>query len=478
MKNTVLFLFFALFIWSCSEDYDDGLDNLIYDDYEYQSSENYEDYGENPFVSVSEQAVSSFAIDADGASYANMRRFANLGQKPPVAAVRVEEFVNYFNFDYPEPRDGNISLHTEASSCPWNSEHKLLRIGLKGIELETFPASNIVLLIDVSGSMDSPDKLGILKTGFKTFVDQMSDQDRIAIVTYAGSDQVLLQSTYGDNKSKIKDAIDGLGAGGGTAGAQGIITAYEIAQQNLIAGGNNRIILGSDGDFNIGPSSTDELVSLIETKRDLGIYFTVIGVGGGNLNDAMMEQLANNGNGNYEYLDNIDQLKKVFVYEYAKFYTVAKDSKIQITFNADAVQSYRLIGYENRLLSEEEFEEDSTDAGEIGSNQSITALYEIILSENSTDYLGMIDFRYKMPNTEEIKTIDYQIGSNVLAFESASENMRFATSVVGLGLLLKESEYKGNLTFQNVSDWANAAKIFDPYGFRTEFVKLVGILKN
>jgi Ca-activated chloride channel family protein len=474
MKNTIAIFILLFFAWSCSKMDDNYAPYNDVTDYEISGGEKYTEYGENPFIAVDTQAISSFALDADGGSYANMRRFVNLGQKPPKEAVRVEEFLNYFSFDYPEPTDGNISLQTEASKCPWNADHYLLRIGMKGKKLDVYPHSNTVLLIDVSGSMNDPDKLGILKAGFKLFVDQMTDQDRIAIVTYAGNAAVLLESTYGDNKTKIKEAIDKLGAGGSTAGAQGIITAYEIAEKNLIAGGNNRVILGSDGDFNVGISNTDELVKLIESKRDLGIYLTVIGVGGGNLNDAMMEQIANNGNGNYEYVDNIDQLKKVFIYEYSKFYTVVKDGKIQITFNADAVQSYRLIGYENRVLTEEEFANDSTDAGEVGSNQSITAMYEIVPKAGSSVSLGNIDFRYKMPVTDEMKTINHEIPPTVSSFENSSENMRFATSVVGLGLLLKESEYKASLTLQQVHDWASTAHSFDPNGFRAEFVNLVG----
>ncbi len=471
MKKIFLMLLVAIVVAAC-----DTPDNAYIAPLDFQpTGEKYTDYGENPFVYTSENPVSSFGLDADGGSYSNMRRYANLGQKPPKEAVRIEEFVNYFNFDYPEPSEGNVSLHTELSSCPWNSQHALLRIAMKGKNLTSYPHSNFVLLIDVSGSMDSPDKLGILKEGFKTFVDNMSETDRIAIVTYAGKAGVLLQSTYGDEKSKIKEAIDELGAGGSTAGADGIVTAYEIAEENLIAGGNNRIILGTDGDFNVGPSSTDELVSLIESKRDKGIYLTVLGVGDGNLNDAMMEQLADKGNGTYEYVDNAKQLKKVFVYEYSKFFTVAKDAKIQVIFDATAVLKYRLIGYENRSMTEEEFEEDSTDAGEVGANQSITAFYELLLNaENmSSEGLGTIDFRYKNPDNDENIQLNYTINSDLKEFSSSSENQRFGAAVVGLGLLLKESKYKGDVSYQAVHDWADNARSFDPYGFRKEFVELV-----
>jgi len=353
-----------------------GMENLsVADSY----NEKYKDYGENPFVKVSEQPVSTFSIDADGGSYTNMRRFLHLGQAPPDASVRIEEYINYFTFDYQEPTSGeNVSLESEVSSCPWNTEHYLIRVGMKGMSIpeDELPNSNYVFLIDVSGSMNSPDKLGMLKVGFKSMVDNLRDQDRVAIVTYAGDVGLLLESTYGDHKEAIKSAIDQLGAGGSTAGAAGITTAYDIAEENFIVEGNNRVILGTDGDFNVGISSTDELIELIEEKRESGIYLTVLGVGGGNLNDHMMEQIANKGNGNYEYIDNAKQIKKVFTNELAKFYTVAKDAKIQITFDSTMVDSYRLIGYENRALNEEDFENDSTDAGEIGSSQTITALYE------------------------------------------------------------------------------------------------------
>ena len=337
----------------------DGLDNYYVEPLPDTYDEKYKDYVENPFVNTSEQPISTFAVDADGGSYTNMRRYLYLGQTPPKASVRIEEYINYFTFDYAEPTDGeNVSLESEIATCPWNTEHHLLRLGMKGKTIPTaeLPNSNYVFLIDVSGSMDSPDKLGILKTGFKALVDNLRDQDRMAIVTYAGQAAVLLESTYGDEKNKIKAAIDKLGAGGSTAGAAGINTAYEIAEQYFIANGNNRVILGTDGDFNVGPASTDELVELIEQKRESGVYLTVLGVGGGNLNDNMMEQIANKGNGNYEYIDNASQIQKVFTHEIAKFYTVAKDAKIQVTFNPNRIESYRLIGYENRQLSNEDFE--------------------------------------------------------------------------------------------------------------------------
>jgi Ca-activated chloride channel family protein len=440
-------------------------------------NEKYKDYGENPFIKVSEQPVSTFSVDADGGSYANMRRYLYLGQMPPEASVRIEEYINYFTFDYHEPITGeNVSLRSEVATCPWNSEHYLISVGMKGktIPENELPNSNFVFLIDVSGSMNSPDKLGILKSGFMAMTDNLRNQDRIAIVTYAGSAGILLQSTKGDQKDEIKAAIDKLTAGGSTAGAEGINTAYSIAEENFISGGNNRVILGTDGDFNVGPSSTDELVALIEEKRGTGIYLTVLGVGGGNLNDYMMEQIANKGNGNYEYIDNARQIQKVFINERAKFYTVAKDSKIQITFSTETVDSYRLIGYENRSLNEEDFERDSTDAGEIGSSQTITALYEVILFEAQTiSKYARFDFRYKKPGEDASRLLAHEIRIIPEKIYNSSENMRFAAAVTGFGLMMNNSEFKGTVTKSMVLELGEGAKSFDPFGYRQEFIDLV-----
>ena len=464
----------ALGLISCNPA--DGLDNYYVEPLPDTYDEKYKDYVENPFVNTSEQPISTFAVDADGGSYTNMRRYLYLGQTPPKASVRIEEYINYFTFDYAEPTDGeNVSLESEIATCPWNTEHHLLRLGMKGKTIPTaeLPNSNYVFLIDVSGSMDSPDKLGILKTGFKALVDNLRDQDRMAIVTYAGQAAVLLESTYGDEKNKIKAAIDKLGAGGSTAGAAGINTAYEIAEQYFIANGNNRVILGTDGDFNVGPASTDELVELIEQKRESGVYLTVLGVGGGNLNDNMMEQIANKGNGNYEYIDNASQIQKVFTHEIAKFYTVAKDAKIQVTFNPNRIESYRLIGYENRQLSNEDFENDSTDAGEIGASQTITAIYEVVLNpESTTENYAQFDLRYKKPNETQSRLLTHAITNAPIAIASSSENMRFATSIAGFGLLMKQSDYKGTLNKQMVLNLGQTSHNFDPNGYRAEFIQL------
>ena len=439
----------------------------------------YTDYGENPFVKANQDPVSTFGIDADGASYSNMRGYESDGYRIPANAVRVEEFINYFNFDYPNPTSENVALNSETSVCPWNEEHYLLRIGIKGKDLNgDRPPANFVFLIDVSGSMDSEDKIDVLKSGFKRLAEQLSSQDRVAIVTYSGKVDVALKSVAGSETRKIKNAIDALRAGGSTAGGAALEMAYEIAEENYIAGGNNRIILGTDGDFNVGVSSTDALIEMVQDFRDLGIYLTICGVGHGNLNEAMMEQVANKGDGNYEYIDNGDQIYKVFVQEYDKFFTVAKDSKIQVTFDSMMVDSYRLIGYENRVLEDAEFEDDSTDAGEIGATQTITALYQVIPQPETAGNFGSMEFRYKRPGENQSRMLSLDLDNNRSSFQASSENMRFAASLAGFGMLLKNSEYKGNLSFSDVRQWGDQARTFDPYGFREEYIELIDKVRN
>jgi Ca-activated chloride channel family protein len=443
--------------------------------------EGYNEYEENPWIKTLDNAVSTFSIDADGASYSNTRRFLTNDKLPPKAAIRTEEMINYFNYDYPENSTHPISLNGEIATCPWTPGNKLLRIGLRGKDIpeSVLPPSNFVFLIDVSGSMSSPNKLELLKESFKIFVDYIDEKDFVSIVTYSGSSGIVLPPTPGNQKLVIKTAINSLGSGGSTAGAQGIITAYDLAVESFIPGGNNRVIMGTDGDFNVGISDQDQLVELIEEKRDLGVFLTILGVGSGNLQDGKMEQIANNGNGNYEYIDNLDQARKVFVHEFNKFYTVAKDVKIQIDFNPQIVREYRLIGYENRLLEAPDFEDDTKDAGEIGSNQTITAIYEIV----PTGLLSImpsvtIDFRYKLPDSDESIPIHLDIIDELKPFNQSSENMRFATAVAGYGLLLGESNYAGTLTYDNIITWAQGAMSYDPYGFREEFIDLVNIAKN
>ncbi len=445
---------------------------------DYTGGDRYNESAENPFIYTSEQPVSTFSIDADGGSYSNVKDFIENGVLPPVYAVRTEEFINYFNYNYPDPEgEHSLSANSEICTCPWNESHKLMRIGIKGATIpnEMLPPSNLVLLIDISGSMRPENKLPLLKESFQMLVDEFRGQDRIAIVTYAGSAGVALESTSGENKKMIKNVINSLQAGGSTAGAQGIVTAYEIAEHNYIDGGNNRIILSTDGDFNVGISNQDSLVELIESKRDKGIFLTIIGVGRGNLNDAMMEQVANNGNGTYEYLGNYTDAKKILVDEYGKFFTIAKDVKIQITFNEETVEQYRLIGYENRVMDNEDFEDDEEDAGEIGLGQTITAFYEIIPVESSDSKTEIcnIDFRYKKSGETQSKLISIKGEDKGNNFLNASEDMRFAVSVAGISLLLRNSEYKGDLTIQNVYEWGNKSNSYDPFGYKSDFIELV-----
>ncbi|MEE9322188.1 MAG: von Willebrand factor type A domain-containing protein [Granulosicoccus sp.] len=444
------------------------------------SGDVYSESEENPFLDVANTPVSTFSIDADGASYSNIRRFINVDkQLPPKGAVRTEELINYFELSYEFTEQAHpISLNGEVCESPWDDANKLIRIGIKGkrIPNEELPPANFVFLIDVSGSMASEDKLDLLKNGFSYFVDQLSDADRVAIVTYAGTAGIILDSTPGSEKQTIKHAIDSLGSGGSTAGAQGIVTAYEIAQQYMIADGNNRIVLGTDGDFNVGPSSQEELVNLIEEKRELGIYLTVLGVGRGNLHDAQLEQIANNGNGTYEYIDSLEQLKKVFVYDYPRFYAVATDVKVQIKFNPENVKSYRLIGYENRVLNEADFENDSRDAGEIGANQNITALYEIVLAGNQDTQSSpafTIDFRYKLSANDASTPLELEIFDEGNTFKQSSDFMKFTAATASFGMLLTDSIYKGNSSYANIMSWLNETRLDDEHGFKEEFKNLV-----
>jgi Ca-activated chloride channel family protein len=440
----------------------------------------YNELIENPFINVSDAPVSTFSIDADGGSYSNVRRFLSEGAIPPPAAVRTEELINYFPLDYAEDDNGHpISLNGEVSACPWDAGHKLIRVGIKGrsVPREALPPSNLVLLIDVSGSMSTSDKLELLKSGFLLLVDKLSSSDRIAIVTYAGSAGVVLPATAGNDKTKITAAINSLGSRGSTAGAEGIITAYAIAEKNFIEGGNNRVILGTDGDFNVGISTQEELVKLIEAERDKGVFLTAIGVGRGNLNEGMLEQVADHGNGTYEYIDDINQAKKVFVDEYSKFYPAAKDVKVQVEFNPLLVASYRLLGYENRLLEDEDFEDDNKDAGEISIGQNVTALYEINPSSGASAFRAdpafTIKFRYKLPAQDTSIPLSLRVFDEGRSFTEASESMRFTASVAGFGMLLRHSTYKGSLSYDEVLKWTTAAMTFDPFGRRAGFAAVV-----
>ncbi len=494
--SNLLFVALFLFVLSCTKEDSSDLnrnnsESFFLNDSSFPGNGNtgnppvitgdvYEEYEENQFIDVADEPVSTFSVDADGASYANIRRFiVQDNQLPPKAAVRTEELINYFNLDYDYSDYSHpIALNGEVSRCPWNATNKLIRIGIKGkpIPEEELQPSNFVFLIDVSGSMSSPDKLELLKTGFNLFVDEMEADDRVAIVTYAGMAGVALESTSGTNKQAIKNAINALGSGGSTAGAAGIITAYEIAEEHFIPNGNNRIIMGTDGDFNVGISDKDELVELIEEKRETGIFLTVLGVGRGNLNDAALEQIANNGNGTYEYIDKLEQLKKVFIYDFSKFYSVAKDVKVQVEFNPENVKAYRLIGYENRILNAEEFEDDEKDAGEIGSNQNITALYEIVPVVNP-DFRDVptftVDFRYKEPDADTSIPLQLEIFDEGNNFEQSSDFMKFTSSVASFSMLITDSEFKGTSSFNEVISWLNGLNFPDEHGFKEELKEIV-----
>ena len=451
--------------------------------FDSSEGEGYNEIVENPWIEVGEAPTSTFSIDADGGSYANVRRFLDDNRLPVVDAIRTEELINYFQYEYPEPLDGApISLEGEIADCPWESNHKLLRIGLKGkhVERDALGAANFVLLIDVSGSMSNSNKLPLLIESFNLFADNMKDEDRISIVTYTGNAGVVLESTPGSKRDEIKAAISRLESGGSTNGEGGIIKAYEIALDNFIEGGNNRVILGTDGDFNVGVSNQEELISLIEEKRESGVFLSVLGVGTGNYQDGKMEQLANNGNGTYEYIDNIDQARKVFVDEIGKFYAVAKDVKIQVDFNPTNVLRYRLIGYENRLLDNEDFEDDTKDAGEIGVNQAVTALYELEMRPiaSFTAPSITIDFRYKQPDSQNSNLLELEVFDDHASFENASENLRFAAAVASYGLQLRDSDYKGDADWDDVMKWGSEARSFDPNNYRSEFLDLVAKAKE
>lgn len=473
---------------------------------ESEASEEYNREGyslieENQFLRAINNPLSTFSIDVDGASYSNVRRFINQNQLPPKDAVRIEELINYFTYDYPQPNGNDpFSITTEISQAPWNPQHQLVHIGLQGkrISTENLPPSNLVFLLDVSGSMDSPDKLPLLKSGLRLLVNELSEKDRVSIVVYAGSAGLVLPPTPGNQKDTILDAIADLEAGGSTAGGEGIQLAYEVARQNLMPSGNNRVILATDGDFNVGISSDAELIRLIENYRDRDVFLTVLGFGTGNLQDAKMEQLANKGNGNYAYIDSILEAKKVLVNEIGgTLLTIAKDVKIQVEFNPAKVQAYRLIGYENRLLRAEDFNNDKKDAGELGAGHSVTALYEIIpvgvnsnvelpevddlryqrntenFSGNNNDELMLVKLRYKQPTGDTSQLIEQPLIDRQVSLDNASNSFKFAAAVAEFGMILRESDYKGSANFSQVVSLARQSQGEDVSGYRAEFIRLV-----
>lgn len=442
------------------------------------SGDRYNEIVENPFISTAEEPISTFSIDADGASYANVRRYLQEDQMPPTNAVRVEELINYFDFNYPEPKGEHpLSVNLEMATTPWNEASNLIRIGLKGktIEDQDLPPANFVFLVDASGSMNGTDRIELVKHGLSRMAEKLSSDDIVSIVTYSGNAKVVLEPTKGSETETIQRAVSGLRTGGSTNGEGGILKAYELAADAYIQGGNNRIIMCTDGDFNVGSTGEGDLVDLIEEKRETGIFLTMVGVGRGNLNDGTMEQVANHGNGTYEYLDSKDQAEKVFVTRLPRMLTVAQDVKIQVEFNPNMIATYRLIGYENRLLDNEDFEDDSKDAGELGMGQNVTALYEVTMQPMIAKKEHQLTFRfnYKEPTTASSKLIEIAYNPSVPDFENATAEFQFAASVASWGMLLRNSEYAGTATYAQVREWAKTGISFDPDGSRSEFLSLV-----
>ncbi|VEI56342.1 vWA domain-containing protein [Capnocytophaga sputigena] len=468
---------------------------VAYSIYE-ESRETYKAIDESGFKSTAKDPVTTFSADVDKASYSNVRRMLNYGQKPHKDAVRIEELINYFDYNYAPPSEGSktpLNATTTLSSCPWNPDNYLLRVGLqaKKIDLAKAPPSNIVFLIDTSGSMDEPNKMPLLKASFKLLLDNLRPEDRIAIVVYASQTGIALPSTPAKEKEKISKVIDDLVASGSTAGGAGLQTAYEVAEKNFLPKGNNRIILATDGDFNVGISSRDELQRLVEEKRNNGIYISVLGYGMGNYRDDMAETIANKGNGNYAYIDNFTEAKKVLVNEFGgTLYTVAKDVKLQLEFNPQYVKEYRLVGYENRALANEDFEDDKKDAGEIGAGHTVTALYELIPAKGATtdglryqkqvkegfaNELAFLKIRYKDPVVKDAKSVEESIPIpfSLTDLTQTDDDYRFAASVAEWGMLLRNSKYKAKSSYKQVIDLAKNAIGKDEEGYRKEFIRLV-----
>lgn len=462
--------------------------------------ESYQKIKENKFIDPIQEPLSTFSADVDAASYSNVRRFINSGNLPDKDAVRIEEMINYFQYQIAAPKSGEpVNIVTELTKAPWNTNHELMRVALKARDIPSgqLKASNLVFLIDVSGSMMGPGRLPLVKSSLKMLIDQLRDVDRVAIVTYAGAASVKLESTSGKDKMKIKSAIDELEAGGSTAGAAGIKRAYEIANRHFIKHGNNRVILASDGDFNVGESSDESMEELIRKESKSGISLTVLGYGMGNLKDSKMEVLANKGHGNYAYIDNISEARKALVTEFGgTLFTVAKDVKIQVEFNPSYVQAYRLVGYENRLLETEDFNNDKEMGGDMGVGHTVTALYEIVPVGIPSDMVGTVDalkyqqqrknqvnmkkngelatvkFRYKEPEGQKSRLQQQVVAAKPIALNNVSEDLRFASSVAELGLLLRNSDFKQKSDFDQLIARAKASKGADEEGYRAEFIRL------
>ena len=461
------------------------------------NTEGYDRVNENGFLETLKNPLSTFSIDVDTASYTNVRRFINDGRLPPPDAVRIEEMINYFTYDYPPPSgEAPFSLTTEVMDAPWKSGNRLLLVGLQGVRIpvDKLPPANLVFLIDVSGSMNEENKLPLLIKSFKLLVGQLRPQDRVAIVVYAGQAGLVLPSTSGSEKHKILAALDSLQAGGSTAGGQGIQLAYQVARENYLKDGNNRVILATDGDFNVGASSDADMERLIEERRKDGVFLSVLGYGMGNYKDSKMQKLADRGNGNYAYIDTLLEAKKVLLSQFGgTMMTIAKDVKMQVEFNPAKVKSYRLIGYEKRMLKAEDFADDKKDAGELGSGHTVTALYEIVPAEEAaadrqeltyqttqvkesalaSAELATIRLRYKKPQEETSTELIRKIPAVAESLNKASGNISFAAAVAEWGTVLRNSEYKGSATYGQILDLARKAKGADAEGYRAEFIRLV-----
>lgn len=472
-------------------------------DYGYinHNTEEYDVINENIFKNSTKAPLSTFSIDVDNASYSNVRRMINMGQLPQKDMVRIEEMINYFTYNYKKPNDEHpFSINTEISTAPWNEKHQLVHIGLQGKKLNynELAPSNLVFLIDVSGSMNTPSRLPLVKASLKMLLNELDADDRVAIVVYASQVGVILPSTPVAKKEEIIKVIDNLEARGSTAGGSGIQQAYKTAKENFIEGGNNRVILATDGDFNVGVSSTAALVEMIKEYQKDNIYLTIAGFGMGNYKDGRMEQISNAGNGNYYYIDNVQEAKKVFVTEMrATLFTIAKDVKIQVEFNPSKVEAYRLIGYENRTLRDEDFNNDKVDAGELGAGHSVTALYEIIPKGVKSEFVKDIDdlkyqtqknelpktdfsdeiltvkFRYKKPDGDKSILIVESLKDKITPLNKASDNFKFSAAVASFGMILRNSEFKGNSSHEMILELAKVSKGKDEEGYRAEFIKLV-----
>lgn len=472
-------------------------------DAELINEEDYDSFEENVFESTASKPLSTFSIDVDNASYTNVRRFINNGQKVPKDAVRVEEMINFFKYNNPQPKNNDpFSINTEYSVAPWNAKHKLLRISLQGkiIPSGKLPASNLVFLIDVSGSMNDQNKLPLLKESMKILVNELRKEDKVSIIVYAGAAGMVLPPTSGDEKQTIIDALEKLSAGGSTAGGAGIELAYNTAQENFIKNGNNRVILATDGDFNVGSSSNTDMQTLIEEKRKSGVFLTCLGYGMGNYKDSKMQILSDKGNGNYAYIDNIQEANRFLGKEFkGSMFAIAKDVKIQIEFNPKHVKSYRLIGYENRKLRDEDFVNDAIDAGELGSGHTVTALYEIIpvgvesefykeeiplkysnvpaTSSNYNDELATIKFRYKKPDGEKSTEMVEIIENETVSENATSADFKFCTAVAWFGLTLRDSKYIPNKDLKAIKALAKKGISNDDEGYKAEFIRLVETAK-